>query len=96
MAQRYAIDDLDQARRYLADPLLGERLREGVRLMLAHAGKSALEILGSPDDLKLRSCLTLFHAAAVDQKDRELFAAGLDRFCGGRPDERTLALLSQA
>src|SRR4029077_16966503 len=59
MAQRYAIRDLDQATRYLADPILGSRLRHDVRLMMGHKGKSALEILGSPDDLKFRSCLTL-------------------------------------
>jgi uncharacterized protein (DUF1810 family) len=53
MAQRYAIRDLDQARRYLADPLLGSRLRHDVRLVMSHEGKSALDILGSPDDLKL-------------------------------------------
>ena len=58
-AQRYAIRDLDQARRYLADPMFGSRLRNDVGLMMRHKGKSALEILGSPDDLKFRSCLTL-------------------------------------
>lgn len=60
MAQRYAIQDLDQARRYLADAVLGERIRADVRLMLRHKSRSALEILGSPDDLKFRSCLTFF------------------------------------
>ena len=59
LAQRYAIRDLDQVRRYLADPMLGSRLRNDVGLMMRHKGKSALEILGSPDDLKFRSCLTL-------------------------------------
>jgi uncharacterized protein (DUF1810 family) len=60
MAQRYAIQDIDQARRYLADPILGDRLRHNVRLLIRHKGKSALDILGSPDELKFRSCLTLF------------------------------------
>ena len=64
MARRYAIRDLYQARRYLADPLLGSRLRHDVRLMTSHKGKSAIDILGSPDDLKFRSCLTLFAEAA--------------------------------
>ena len=49
-AQRYAIRDLEQARRYLADPLLGDRLRNDVRLLIRHKDKSALEILGSPND----------------------------------------------
>ena len=60
MAQRYAIGDLDEAQRYLDHAILGNRLRETVQLMLRHRDKSALAILGSPDDLKFRSCLTLF------------------------------------
>jgi hypothetical protein len=76
MAQRYAIRDSDQAARYLADPVLGSRLRHDVRLMTSHKGKSALELLGSPDDLKFRSCLTLFAEAASDDSDRVLFNRG--------------------
>ena len=67
MAERYAITDLDQAMRYLADPILGSRLRQDVRLMTRHKDKSALESLGSPDDLKFRSCLPLFSQAASDE-----------------------------
>jgi uncharacterized protein (DUF1810 family) len=93
MAQRYAIRDIDQARRYLADPILGDRLRHDVRLMLGHKGKSALEILGSPDDLKFRSCLTLFCEAASDKSDCSLFADALEQFYNGEPDPRTLELL---
>jgi uncharacterized protein (DUF1810 family) len=94
MAGRYAICDLDQARRYLTDPILGPRLREVVRLMTEHKGKSALEILGSPDDLKFRSCLTLFREAASDNSDRALFTDALDQFYNGEPDIRTLELLA--
>jgi uncharacterized protein (DUF1810 family) len=61
--------------------------------MLRHAGKTALEILGSPDDLKFRSCVTLFREAASEKSDRELFTAGLDQFYGGEPDPRTLQIL---
>ena len=93
MAQRYAIRDLDQAARYLADPVLGSRLCHDVRLMTSHKGKSALEILGSPDDLKFRSCLTLFAEAASDDSDRVLFKQALDQFYGGEPDPRTMELL---
>ena len=93
MAQRYAIRDLDQATRYLADRILGTRLRHDVRLMTAHKGKSAIEILGSPDDRKFRSCLTLFGQAASDSSDRMLFVEALDQFYGGEPDSRTLELL---
>ncbi len=95
MAQRYAIRDLDQARRYLADPILGSRLRHDLRLMIGHKGKSALEILGSPDELKLRSCLTLFGQAASDQSDRALFKEALDQFYNGEADQRTPELLTQ-
>ena len=93
MAQRYAIRDLDQARRYLADPILGNRLRHDLSLILRHKGKWALEILGSPDDLKFRSCLTLFCKAASDKSDKLLFAEALDQFYSGQPDPRTLGLL---
>ena len=93
LAQRYAIRDLDQANRCLADPTLGSRLRDCVRLMIGRKVKSALEILGSPDDLKFRSCLTLFAQAASDNSDRLLFTEGLDQFYDGKPDQRTLELL---
>ena len=93
MAQRYAIRDIDQARRYLADPILGNRLRHDVSLILRHKGKSASEILGPPDDLKFRSCLTLFCKAASDNSDKSLFAEALDQFYNGQPDPRTLGLL---
>ncbi|MFY9839720.1 MAG: DUF1810 domain-containing protein [Xanthobacteraceae bacterium] len=92
-AQRYALRDLGQARRYLADPILGPRLRQVVKLMIDQKAKSALEILGSPDDLKFRSCLTLFREAASENSDRVLFAAALDQFYHGQADSRTLELL---
>ena len=89
----YAIRDLGQARRYLTDPMLGSRLRDGVRLMIGHKGRSALEILGSPDDLKFRSSLTLFAKAASDNSDRMLFQEALDQFYNGMLDPRTFELL---
>jgi uncharacterized protein (DUF1810 family) len=61
--------------------------------MVSHKDKSALEILGSPDDLKFRSCLTLFCEAASDKSDRPLFAEALNQFFNGEPDPRTLNLL---
>jgi uncharacterized protein (DUF1810 family) len=93
MAQHYAIHDIDQAKRYLGDSILGPRLRQAVRLMLGHKGKSAFEILGTPDDLKFRSCLTLFREAAFENSDRILFTKALDQFYRGDPDQRTLELL---
>jgi uncharacterized protein (DUF1810 family) len=84
---------LDHARRSLADSILGSRLLHDVRLMMSHKGKSALEILDSPDDLEFRSCLTLFARAASDNSERAIFNEALDQFYGGDPDPRTLQLL---
>ncbi len=95
MAERYAIRDLDQAKRYLADPTLGDRLRHDVRLMLRHVDKSASQILGSPDDLKFCSCVTLFAHAAWNDEDRSLFERALEQFYEGEPDPRTEALLAR-
>jgi uncharacterized protein (DUF1810 family) len=61
--------------------------------MMNHKRKSALEILGSPDDLKFRSCLTLFRQAASEDSDRALFKEALDQFYRGEADARTLELL---
>jgi uncharacterized protein (DUF1810 family) len=64
--------------------------------MMSHKVKSALHILGSPDDLKFRSCLTLFAQAASDDADRVLFKQALDKFYGGEADGRTMELLRAA
>jgi uncharacterized protein (DUF1810 family) len=93
VAQRYAIQDLDQAKRYLADPVLGSRLRRDIQLVTEHKDRSALEILGSPDNLKFRSCLTLFAQAASNNSDRSLFEQALHQFYHG-PAPRTLQLLN--
>jgi uncharacterized protein (DUF1810 family) len=61
--------------------------------MANHKKKSALEIFGSPDDLKFRSSLTLFYEAASDKSERSLFAEALKQFYNGEPDPRTLELL---
>jgi uncharacterized protein (DUF1810 family) len=91
-AQRYAIRDLDEARAYLAHPVLGPRLVEAATALLGVEGRSAGQILGHPDDLKLRSSMTLFAAAADDPG---VFRAVLDRYYDG-PDQRTLDLLTSA
>jgi len=88
-ARHYGIDSLAEARAYLAHPVLGARLRECCALMLAVPGRSAHEILGSPDDLKFRSCLTLFSLAAPDEP---VFGQALAKYYGGEADPRTLAL----
>lgn len=89
MAQRYAITSLDEARAYLAHPVLGERLRGCVGLVLRAEGRSAHDIFGSPDDMKFRSSLTLFAEASQDA----IFREGLERFFAGLPDEKTLRIL---
>lgn len=93
-AIEYGITDLDQARRYLRDPVLGPRLRACVEAVLPHSDKSPFEIFGSPDDMKFRSCLTLFEVAAETEDDRALFGRALDLFYDGMRDDRTLSLLN--
>jgi len=89
-ARFYGLASRAEAAAYLAHPVLGPRLRECVGLLLGVEGRSAHEILGSPDDLKLRSCLTLFDAVAAGD---DLFARALAKFYAGQPDPATLALL---
>ena len=93
MATRYGITGLAEAKAYLAHPLLGARLREGVGLMTAVPTRSATEILGAVDAQKFRSCLTLFAAADPTEP---CFRAALDRFFDGAADGRTLAMLGGA
>ena len=95
MARTYAIADLDEARRYLADPVLGTRLRRHVEMLLAHRGRPVREILGEPDDMKLRSCLTLFRAAAEDEATMGLLDAALDAFFWREADPLTRKILDR-
>ena len=90
MSQRYAITGLAEARAYLQHPVLGTRLVECATVLAATDGKSAAEILGAVDAMKLRSSMTLFAAAAPDQP---AFGAVLTKYFGGSPDEATLARL---
>ena len=89
LAEHYGIASLAEARAYLAHPVLGPRVRECCALVLAVPERSAHEILGSPDDLKFRSCLTLFSLAAPQEP---VFPQALQRFYGGESDPRTVAL----
>ena len=90
MSQQYAISSLDEARAYLAHPVLGPRLRECAEAVLATTGQTALEIFGSIDAMKLRSSMTLFHRAAPDEP---VFAQVLQRFFDSRADDATDARL---
>ncbi len=86
----YAIATLDEARAYLVHPVLGARLRECTGAVLSINARTAIEIMGSVDAMKLRSSMTLFHRAAPDEP---LFRQALDRFYGGAPDAATDAIL---
>ena len=77
MSQKYAIASAEEAKAYLAHTVLGPRLRECTRLVLAIEGRSLHEIFGSPDDLKFRSSMALFAENAADNR---LFAAALDKY----------------
>jgi Uncharacterized conserved protein len=90
MARRYAIASLQEARDYLAHPVLGPRLVECAGIVLATRGRMAVEIFGSIDAMKLCSCMTLFHRAAPDER---VFQDVLDRYFGGVPDPVTDELL---
>lgn len=91
LAQRYAIGSRAEAEAYLAHPVLGPRLVECAQALLAVDGKSALEIMGSPDDVKLRSSMTLFAEVAGEGS---VFTAVLQKYFGGQLDERTIEFLA--
>jgi uncharacterized protein (DUF1810 family) len=88
----YGIADLDEARAYLADPVLDPRLREiAAATLAAPAGRGAVDIFGPIDAMKLRSSMTLF---AVADPAEPVFRAVLDRFFEGQDDPQTMALLA--
>jgi uncharacterized protein (DUF1810 family) len=89
-AKRYGIEDLAEAKAYLAHPVLGPRLVEAARAILLHRGRTAGSVLGEVDGKKLRSCATLF--AAVPGAD-SAFQEVLDTFYEGKADTRTLEAL---
>ena len=93
MSQQYAIRSLDEARAYLAHPVLGPRLRECAGLVLATPARSAEDIFGGIDAVKLRSSMTLFHRADPGEP---VFVEVLERFYGGVPDAATDRILGLA
>ena len=90
MSQRYAIGSRAEAEAYLADPVLGPRLIECTRLVLAVQGRTINAILGAPDDTKFRSSMTLFSEVSDDP----VFAEALARYFGGERDDATLEILA--
>lgn len=93
MAQFYGIASRDEARAYRAHQVLGPRLVECTKLVLTVEGRSLVDILGAPDDLKFASSMTLFAAACSED---EIFNRALAKFCNNKLCSRTLAVLSRA
>jgi len=91
MAERYGIGSLEEARAYLAHPLLGERLRRCTQLVNTVEGRSAEAIFGYPDYVKFRSCMTLFALAAPGDR---VFSEALARYFAGEEDPLTRELLT--
>jgi uncharacterized protein (DUF1810 family) len=87
MAQRYALASRQEARAYHEHPVLGVRLRECTRLVLEIEARPIEQIFGYPDDLKFRSCMTLFALVAPEQP---VYRAALQKYFAGQPDPRTL------
>lgn len=97
-AQFYALASIEEAGRYLREPVLGARLRECTRLVNEIQGRAITEIFGGPDDLKFRSCMTLFARAAAlahPCAENQVFRSALEKYFGGREDPRTLDLLRE-
>ena len=105
-ARRYALASVEEARAYLAHPVLGARLRECTRLVNGIEGRTIEEIFGYPDHLKFRSCMTLFERAAVDPGHgagtvsagdaggAQVFREALGKYFAGEEDPLTLRLLT--
>ncbi|MBQ3701225.1 MAG: DUF1810 domain-containing protein [Oscillospiraceae bacterium] len=92
-AQYYGIRDLEEAKAYMAHPVLGPRLTEISEALLGLDTCDPSAVMGYPDDLKLRSCMTLFEQAAPEQP---VFGRVLEKYYAGRRDGRTLELLKRA
>ena len=92
-SQHYAIKTISEARAYLEHPVLGARLVECAEAALSVHGRTAREIFGSPDDLKLRSCATLFASVSPESS---VFHRVLDRFFDGAADQKTLAIVASS
>ena len=92
-SRRYAIKSVAEAKAYLAHPVLGPRLTECAEAALRLKAKSAHEVFGSPDEMKLRSCATLF---ACVSPPGSVFDRLLDKYFGGERDAKTLRLLGIA
>jgi uncharacterized protein (DUF1810 family) len=87
MAQRFAISGIEEAKAYLAHPVLGDRLRDCTALVNAVSGRSVEDIFGYPDDLKFHSSVTLF--ASASHPENKVFNEALSKYFNGVPDQAT-------
>ena len=94
-SQEYSIKSLAEAKAYLEHPVLGKNIREISKLLTTINQSNASIVFGYPDDLKLRSSMTLFVEAAENDEDRNIFLKVLDKFFDGKKDTRTLEILKQ-
>jgi uncharacterized protein (DUF1810 family) len=92
MSKKYAISSQDEARAYSEHPILGARLRECTQLVLNLEGQTAEQVFPYPDDLKFRSCMTLFERSAADPM---IFRTALLKYFGGEGDQLTLDILKR-
>lgn len=91
MSRRYALVSKEEAVAYWQHPVLGSRLKECIELLLAEPNKTAFQILGTPDDLKLRACMTLFMLALPNEN---IFSAVLMKYYGGIGEQHTINMLT--
>ena len=89
-SEYYGIENVDEAKSYLTHPILGARLLEITEALLNLNENDPLKVMGNPDDLKLKSCMTLF---AYISEDGSIFHQVLDKYFGGGRDERTLSII---
>ena len=92
IAEYYAIENLDEAKAYLTEPLLAEHMHAICEALLENESSNAEEVMGWPDDLKLRSSMTLFKEADLDN---DIYQKVLDKFFDGEADEKTLEILNR-
>lgn len=92
MSQKYAISSQDEAKAYWEHPILGTRLKECTQLVMNVEGRTAEQIFSYPDNLKFRSCMTLFKRSASDST---IFRAALLKYFGREADQSTLELLKR-
>jgi len=90
--RRYSIKSLEEARHYLAHPVLGQRLKESAEAVLAVQGRSAADIFGHPDDWKLQSSMTLFELVSGPES---VFGRILEKYYQGKRDTRTLQIVGK-